>query len=203
MCLFCRTQRKIFWRKFVTRLFWGTIDLHSREKNTMEINGAPELLCFPHSSEYLPLCSAEQRHSYRFGTTWGWVNDDRIFIFGWTVPLIHILIYIWFTSENCEEKSLLLTAFIWPKIHYNSTTVKYYYNLLIVLISNLLITVFYVNICSNVIYFCDAQLYFQHHYSSLQCHMIFRNHNNMLICCSIIIYYYWWLIVVLIIFNVE
>ncbi len=32
----------------------------------MEVNGAPELLCFPHSSEYLPLCSAEQRHSYRF-----------------------------------------------------------------------------------------------------------------------------------------
>ncbi len=53
----------------------------------MEVNGAPELLCFPHSSEYLPLCSVEQRHSYRFGTTWGWVNDDRIFIFGWTIPL--------------------------------------------------------------------------------------------------------------------
>ncbi len=47
----------------------------------------PELLCFPQTSEYLPLCSAEQRHSYRFGTTWGWVNDERIFIFGWTVPL--------------------------------------------------------------------------------------------------------------------
>ncbi len=53
----------------------------------MEVNGAPELLCFPHSSEYLPLCSAEQTHSYRFGITWGWVNDDRIFIFGWTIPL--------------------------------------------------------------------------------------------------------------------
>ncbi len=85
--LFCQTQRKIFWRKFVTRLFWGTIDFHSRKTNTMQVNGAPELLCFPHSSEYLPLCSAEQRHSYRFGTTWGWVNDDRIFIFGWTIPL--------------------------------------------------------------------------------------------------------------------
>ncbi len=24
------------------------------KKNTMEVNGAPELLCFPHSSEYLP-----------------------------------------------------------------------------------------------------------------------------------------------------
>ncbi len=53
----------------------------------MEVNGAPELLCFPHFSEYLPLWWAEQRHSYRFGTTWGWVNDDRIFIFGWTIPL--------------------------------------------------------------------------------------------------------------------
>ncbi len=53
MCLFW-TQRKIFWRKFVIRLFWGTIDLHSRRKNTMQVNGAPELLCFPLSSEYLP-----------------------------------------------------------------------------------------------------------------------------------------------------
>ncbi len=32
------------------------------------------------------LCSAERRHSYRFGTTWGWVNET-IFIFGWTIPL--------------------------------------------------------------------------------------------------------------------
>ena len=40
-------------------------------------------------------------------------------------------------------------------------------------------------------YFCDAQLYFQHHYSSLQCHMIFRNHFNMLICCSRNISYYY------------
>ncbi len=30
------------------------------------------------------MCSAEQRYSYMFGTTWGWVNDDSIFIF---VPL--------------------------------------------------------------------------------------------------------------------
>ncbi len=22
-----------------------------------------------------------------FGTTWGWANDDNIFIFGWTIPL--------------------------------------------------------------------------------------------------------------------
>ncbi len=33
-------------------------------------------------------------------------------------------------------------------------------------------------------YSCDVKFDFQHHYSSLQCHMIFRNHSNMLICCS-------------------
>ncbi len=32
--------------------------------------------------------------------------------------------------------------------------------------------------------FLWSKLYFQHHYSSLQCHMIFRNHSNTLICCS-------------------
>ncbi len=52
---------------------------------TMEVNGAPKQPGYKLSSKYLPLCSAEQRHSYRFGTTWGWVNDT-IFIFGWTVP---------------------------------------------------------------------------------------------------------------------
>ncbi len=25
--------------------------------------------------------------NYRFGTTWGWVINDRIFIFGWVIPL--------------------------------------------------------------------------------------------------------------------
>ncbi len=54
----------------------------------MEVNGAPKQPGYKLSSKYLPLCSTEQRRSYRFGTTWGWVND-RIFIFGWTIPLMH------------------------------------------------------------------------------------------------------------------
>ncbi len=56
---------------------------------TMEVNGAPKQPGYKLSSKYLHLCSAEQRHSYRFGTSWGWVNDDRIFIFGWAIPLNH------------------------------------------------------------------------------------------------------------------
>ncbi len=57
---------------------------------TMEVNGAPKQPGYKLSSKYLPLCSAEQRNSYRFGTTCGWVNDDRIFTFGWIIPLTPI-----------------------------------------------------------------------------------------------------------------
>ncbi len=92
MSLFCWTQRKIFWRMWETEQFWGTIDFHSIFFPTMEVNGAPKQPGYKLSSKYLPLCSAEQRNSYRFGTTWGRVNDDRIFIFGWTIPL---------RCENC------------------------------------------------------------------------------------------------------
>ncbi len=35
----------------------------------------------------LNFCSKDERRSYGFGTTWGWVVIDRIFIFGWTIPL--------------------------------------------------------------------------------------------------------------------
>ncbi len=70
-----------------TEQFLGTIDFHSIFFPTMEVNGAPKQPGYKLSSKYLPLCSAEQRNSYKFGTTWGWVNDDRILIFGWTVPL--------------------------------------------------------------------------------------------------------------------
>jgi len=32
----------------------------------MEVNGAPQLFGSNRSSKYLPLCSAEERNSYRF-----------------------------------------------------------------------------------------------------------------------------------------
>ncbi len=92
--LFCWTQRKIFWRMWETEQFWGTIDFHSIFFPTMEVNGAPKQPGYKLSSKYLPLCSAEQRNAYRFGTTWGWVNDDRIFIFGWTIPLSSTGIFV-------------------------------------------------------------------------------------------------------------
>ncbi len=38
--------------------------------------------------KYLNLHSEDERRSYRFGTKWGWLINDRIFIFEWTIPLI-------------------------------------------------------------------------------------------------------------------
>ncbi len=39
--------------------------------------------------KYLLLYSIEERKSYSFGTTWGWENDDWIFIFWWSIPFLH------------------------------------------------------------------------------------------------------------------
>ncbi len=36
---------------------------------------------------FVYLCSEDEWRFYRFGTTWEWVINDRIFIFGWTIPL--------------------------------------------------------------------------------------------------------------------
>jgi len=47
--------------------------------------------------------TAEQRHSYRFGTTWKWVNYDRICISGWTIPL---------TPLYCRGAKV--DPFLWP-----------------------------------------------------------------------------------------
>ncbi len=38
--------------------------------------------------KYLNLCSEYEQRTYGFGTTWGWVINDRIYIFGWTIPLM-------------------------------------------------------------------------------------------------------------------
>ncbi len=65
--------------------------------------------------KYLNLCSEDERRSYRFGTTWGWVINDRIIIFGWTIPWSitdTTWIYLpWYTLKN----ALLNTTQRWVK----------------------------------------------------------------------------------------
>ncbi len=64
------------------------------------------------------------------------------------------------------NKSLLFTKdiFIWANIHRK----QLYYEILF----PFKILFCYLNIFKNIIYSCDAKLNFQHHYSSLQSHMI-------------------------------
>ncbi len=47
----------------------------------------PQNCSVSHILQNIFLCVQQNRHSYRFGTTWGWVNDERIFISEWTIPL--------------------------------------------------------------------------------------------------------------------
>ncbi len=81
----------------------------------MEVNGAPKQPDYKLSSKYLPLCLTEQRHLYRFGTTWEWVI---IFIFGWTIPLIHFIITNWLDwSDRAPQHSRSQPAIVGVYVH--------------------------------------------------------------------------------------
>ncbi len=66
--------------------------------------------------KHLNFCYEDEQRSYRFGTTWEWVINDRIFIFGW----IHHSPGVWLTSDltnHIAEKWWVLTCFhSWNKI---------------------------------------------------------------------------------------
>ncbi len=85
-CLCSAEHKGRYFKECGKQQFWGTIFFHSIICPTMEVNGAPKQPCYKFSSKYLPSCLSEQRNSYRFGTPWGWVNDDRIFIFWVNYP---------------------------------------------------------------------------------------------------------------------
>ncbi len=84
-----------------------------------------------------------------------------------------------FVISNLSQLLLKICGCIFfsPRLHLfdhkYSNIVKYYNNL-----KQLFSMWISVNKCNLFLW---SKLYFQHHYSSLQCHMIFRNHNNMLI----------------------
>ncbi len=64
---------------------------HTMEKKyTMEVNVYRQLFGYQHSTKYIILCSAEETNSYRFGMTWGWINE-HIFIF-FITSLVTVLI---------------------------------------------------------------------------------------------------------------
>ncbi len=60
-----------------------------------------------HSVSDLLLCSSEERKSCRVGTTWGRVNDDRMFISGWTIHLTEQSWRSWIRAAGVRLQSLV------------------------------------------------------------------------------------------------
>ncbi len=71
--------------KWIKKKCMVAIDYHTIFFHTIEVNGYHRWFGYQHSSKYNILCSKEERKWYMFGTSGGWANNDRIFIFGWTI----------------------------------------------------------------------------------------------------------------------
>jgi len=63
------------------------------------------------------LCSTVERNSYRFWATGGRVNDDRIFIFGWTIPLKVLLQLNYCTSLQYMFRIINCGEMMWDIKH--------------------------------------------------------------------------------------
>ncbi len=66
--------------KYCIKLLWCLFVI-------LEFDGSSAHWLSLYWKEWPAYSSKQERHSYKFGVTWGWVNDDRIVIFGWTIHL--------------------------------------------------------------------------------------------------------------------
>jgi len=74
----------------------------------------------------LNLCSEDEQKSYGFGTTWGWVLNDRILILGWTNPLTYCLYLCW--ESVWVSVSQFVNAYFLPVlINSNWCTIIYFF----------------------------------------------------------------------------
>jgi len=104
--------RHQFWSGLHTKLLHS---MASEEYNTLLIQWFSLQPLVTMASKFLFLCSTlkKENHFLSSGTTQGWVNNGRIFIYGWTNPLISQLIIDtqiagdkWSMNE-CEQMRLL------------------------------------------------------------------------------------------------
>ncbi len=94
--------------------------------------------------KYLDLCFEDERKSYGFGMTWGWVIHDRIFIFGWTIPLNEYL-----TAEKNRQINTTKTTYE-NMIHLTELS-KYFLHFIIVF--NIIIFTNIILLWCNIIIF--------------------------------------------------
>ncbi len=146
----------------------------------MGVNGAPELLCFSHSSEYLPLClnTFIQVWNYLRVSKW-WQNSFHAHIFICVFVFCHpflskCLLWMW--------KSNLVWIFsVWKKAvckhDWHNVRSYLFFNVVKILYRNFVLKDFYYGKAEF-----SASLLFTVTRS-------FRNPSNMLICWNISYYY--------------
>ncbi len=83
---FKRIYLTIVWRMLIIKQLTVATDFHSIFFHNTEVNGYRQLFGNKNYSKFLLLCSTEETNSYIW-KTWGWVYDDRIFIFGQNIPV--------------------------------------------------------------------------------------------------------------------
>jgi len=87
---------------------------------TMVVNGIIDIL------RIILFCVQQNKKNvYRFGTTWGWVNDDKIFFFGWTITLnveVVLLSYILQYVSGYRLHMLMVSLRLEPVIFVFSNT---------------------------------------------------------------------------------
>ncbi len=85
------------------------------------------------ASKYLHLCSEDERRSYRFETTWGWVINDKMYILEWSNPFSPSVVlsvkrwisksysHCWkgfkYTKDAGKPKNLWNPGADWPAVH--------------------------------------------------------------------------------------
>ncbi len=102
--IFLLNIKNIFWRLLVTKHLLVPIEYHSTGKTLWRSMG--KLFGYQQSSHISSFVFS--RNSYRFGTTRGWANDDRIVIIGWTC----VNTGFWSEHETARAESLYTTA-VW------------------------------------------------------------------------------------------
>ncbi len=81
-------HRRHFLRMLISKRFQFPLTSIICRKNTMEVNGIEIYLVANILHNIIFHVSQKKLKSYRDGTMWRWLNNNRIFIFVWTISLV-------------------------------------------------------------------------------------------------------------------
>ncbi len=138
--------------------------------------------------KYLNLCSQDERRPYGFETTWAWVINDRIFIFGRTNSLITSLIsdlYLFSLFHTFSAFTLQFSQSLWcisrivlniskdlcvflKTIHTNSTTQWISWKSDVTFSKSLVHLSFHLSSLESLVHLSKVSIYVNEHISAIR-----------------------------------